>query len=518
MKKGVFHKGTFKHVMNQRKAGVILTYISMGLNSIIMLLYVPMLLHYLTKEVYGIYQLMGSIIAYLSIMDFGLANTTTRYLAQAYSQKDTVRVGKIISTSHSLYLGIAILLVLIGSFFYGFITPLYGHTLSVENLALAKQIYLIMLFNIAITIPSNIFIATINAQESFIFLRGLNLIKVIIQPLIIWGILSWQASVLNLVLVQTAFNLLMIFLNYLYCKIKLQLSFPTNFSDKLILGELTGFSIFIFLHTVMDQIYTRLGQLVLGAVDGASSVASYAIAIQLVGFSITLPAAIGSVFLPKISALAIQNKDMKEINAIFCKIGRLQFMAIMLLLVGFAFLGKTFIYLWVGKGYEICYWVALLLMAAYVLDVSQNIGIPILQALKKHAFRAYVYIAMAALNTVLCILLAKRYGEIGCALATTVCLLLGSGVAINWYYAHIGLDVKLFFRNLGYIFMGIIPAIILVWGLFWKFPLQPSWISLVWHGVSLTGIYCVSAWLLAFNDYEKNLIITPLTKFLIRPK
>lgn len=504
--------------MTQRKAGVILSYISLITNSIIQLVYVPMLLFYLTKEQYGIYQLMGSIVVYLSIMDFGLANTTTRYLSQAYTSKDKEKVQHIINTSHTLYLGISCLLVLVGLFFYKLIDPLYHRSLSVSDLLIAKQIYLMMLFNIAVTIPSHIFTAAINAQERFIFLRGMNVIKVLLQPLLVWGILAWKASVINLVLVQTGLNLLMIVFNYLYCKREFDLHFSLNFTNTPLIKELTSFSVFVFLHAIMDQVYWRLGPIVLGTFIGPVAVANYAISLQILSFSTGIPATLGSVFLPQLSAIAAHTKDMTLINAIFCKLGRLQFMAIMLLLVGFAFLGKTFIYLWVGKGYEICYWVALLLMAAYVLDVSQNIGIPILQALKKHAFRAYVYIAMAALNTVLCILLAKRYGEIGCALATTVCLLLGSGVAINWYYARIGLDVKQFFRNLGYIFMGIIPAIILVWGLFWKFPLQPSWISLVWHGVSLTGIYCVSAWVLAFNDYEKNLIITPLTKFLIRPK
>ena len=89
--------------MNQRKAGVFLSYISTGVSSIVALVYVPMLLHYLTREQYGIYQLMGSLIAYLSVMDFGLSNTTTRYLSQAYAQQDAHRVQHIINSSFALY-------------------------------------------------------------------------------------------------------------------------------------------------------------------------------------------------------------------------------------------------------------------------------------------------------------------------------------------------------------------------------------------------------------------------------
>ncbi len=502
--------------MNQRKAGVILSYLTMGANSIIQLVYVPMLLYYLTKDQYGIYQLMGSLIAYLAIMDFGLANATTRYLAQANAQQDKSRAQAIISTSHSLYLAIATLLVTLGIVFYFLITPIYGKTLSAVDLLTAKRIFLIMLLNIAVVIPSNIFTAAINAHEQFVFLRGLSFIKVLLQPLLVWGILAWKASVLNLVLAQTGFNFIVIFLNYVYCKRKLHISFPLNFADIPLMKELTGFSVFVFLHAIMDQIYWRLGQLVLGAVSGAVAVANYAVALQVTIFSIYLPVTMSGVFLPQLSSIVTKTNNLQEINAIFCKMGRLQFMLMLLLFIGFAFLGKTFIVLWVGPNYIICYYVVLMLMLSYLLDVSQSIGIPILQAMKKHAFRAYVYIAMAVLDVALCIPLAKRYGEMGCAIATAICLTLGSGLAINWYYAKIGLDLKKFFSNLGRISMGILPALCAILCFFYFFPIRNTWISLIAHGAAITCIYAFNGWFLVLNPYEKQLFYGPLKTILLK--
>ena len=498
--------------MNERKAGVILSYLSMGAHSLIQLVYVPMLLYYLTKEQYGIYQLMGSLIAYLSIMDFGLSNTTTRYLSQAYARNDAEQAQNIINTSDTIYGSISLLLLVVGGIFYACITPLYKNALSAADLMIAKQIFVVMLVNITFSIPGNIFTAVINAHERFVFLRGLNLIKVLLQPLLVWGIMAWKASVLNLVLLQTGFNLCMVFVNYAYCRIKLHARFSFNFRHLLLMRELTGFSVFVFLHSLMDTVYWRLGQLVLGVFAGAVAVANYAISIQLATFTIFLPATLGGVFLPALSAIFAKSNDVAEMDVIFCKVGRLQFMFTLLLLTGFAFLGKTFISLWVGPGYNVCYYVAMILMAAYVLDVAQNIGIPILQAMKKHAFRAYVYVAMAVLNVALCIPLAKRYGELGCAVATAICLLLGSGLAINWYYARIGLNLKRFFGNLGQITSRMLPTVAGIGCCFWLFPLQNTWFSLVLHGMLITGIYGICMWLLAFNDYEKHLFLEPIQK------
>ncbi len=498
--------------MNQRKAGVILSYLSVGASSIIQLLYVPMLLHYLTKDQYGIYQLMGSMVAYLAIMDFGLSNTTTRYLSQAYAAQDEKRANDIIHTSGALYAVIALLIALIGGCFYFFIDPIYGRTLSAADLLTAKQIFVIMLFNFMITIYCNVFVATINAHERFVFLRGLNLLKILLQPLLVWGILAWKASVINVVLVQTFFIVCVNVTNYLYCKYKLHIAFALNYRNRALIKELTGFSVFVFLYVIMDQVYWRLGQLVLGAVSGAAAVANYAIAMQLILAYTFIPSTMGGVFLPKLSSIVAKTGNLDEINNIFCKLGRLQFMAVMLLFVGFMFLGKVFINLWVGSSYGICYKVAAIIMAAYILDVAQNIGIPILQALKKHAFRAYVYITMAVLNIALCIPMAKRFGEIGCAWATAICLCLGSGVAINWYYGHIGLDLKRFFGNLGRICLGIVPAVLICLGIFYCFPLHANWFSFIWHGGILVIIYGCCLWVLALNSYEKQLVYGPLRK------
>ena len=119
---------------------------------------------------------------------------------------------------------------------------------------------------------------------------------------------------------------------------------------------------------------------------------------------------------------------------------------------------------------------------------------------------------MALLNIALCIPLAKYYGEIGCACATAICLIIGSGFAINWYYARIGLDLKQFFSNLGKISIGICLAVIFIAVYFCLSPLYKSWFSLVLHGIILTILYSIFMWFISFNNYEKQLILEPIKK------
>ena len=65
--------------MNERKIGIVISYINVILHSVVGFIYVPLLLYYIGKSEYGLYQLIGSFIAYFSIMDFGLTAAVVRF-------------------------------------------------------------------------------------------------------------------------------------------------------------------------------------------------------------------------------------------------------------------------------------------------------------------------------------------------------------------------------------------------------------------------------------------------------
>ena len=68
--------------INQLKAGAFLSYISIGLNNIVGLLYTPYMLRMLGQNEYGLYSLVASVVAYLTVLDLGFANAIVRYTAK----------------------------------------------------------------------------------------------------------------------------------------------------------------------------------------------------------------------------------------------------------------------------------------------------------------------------------------------------------------------------------------------------------------------------------------------------
>ena len=121
---------------------------------------------------------------------------------------------------------------------------------------------------------------------------------------------------------------------------------------------------------------------------------------------------------------------------------------------------------------------------------------------------------MAVLNIALAILLAKRYGEMGCAVSTVLCLWLGPGLAMNLYYYRLGIDIKTFFINIGKLLIPVLLSVFCIGALFHIWPLNTNIWSFILHGCILTIIYAVIMWFLGFNSYEKGLISRPVYKIL----
>lgn len=96
------------------------SFLLQGLSIIIGLLYVPLLLNYLTQEKYGIWLTLTSILGWFSFFDIGLGNGLRNKLTQAFAVKDYNLGRKYVSTTYALLIGIfsVVLFVFhIGNFF-----------------------------------------------------------------------------------------------------------------------------------------------------------------------------------------------------------------------------------------------------------------------------------------------------------------------------------------------------------------------------------------------------------------
>ncbi|MFC3884672.1 lipopolysaccharide biosynthesis protein [Bacillus songklensis] len=433
--------------INQRRAGVLLSYGYTGINALVGFIYVPLLIFFLGKDEYGLYQIMGSILVYLSLFDFGLSNTVTRYYSKYLALKDEKGGENLLAISTIIYLVLTLVLIFAGTILYFFIDDIYSGTLTTSELITSQKMYIIILFNVSITISTAVFKSIIEAHEKFVFLKGLSILQTIIRPIVVLAVFSIESSALILVIIEAFINIVAVAIKIFYTLNKLKVKIKFSFWDKPLFKEMIRFSFFVFITAIMDQLFWRSDQLILGAVSGTSEVAIFSIASQIVSLYMALSIAMSGVFLPNVTKRVMNHASNSELSELFIKIGRIQYLLLGAVLIGFILYGQEFITIWVGEGFRKSYYITLIIMIPFTIDLIQNIGLTILQAKNLYSFRALVFLGMAIIKVAVSIPVANYYGGIGTAFVTGVSFLIGNGLIMNIYYnKEIGLDIYSFWK------------------------------------------------------------------------
>lgn len=498
-------------VADQLKVGSILSYVQLVLNTLIGVLYTPFMLRMLGQSEYGLYSLAASVIAYLTVLDLGFGNAIVRYTAKFRAENKQKEQYEMFGMFFVLYallsvvvLGIAILLV-------KNVNVLFDANMTAEETGKMRVLLLLMAFNLAFTFPMSIWGAIITAYENFVFQKTINIVRTLLNPAVMIVLLLLGYKAIALVVVTTLFNVLTLFVNYFYCKKKLQIKLCFGYFQWDFLKEVSIYSFWIFLNAIMDRIYWSTGQFVLGIYKGTAAVAVYAVAIQLQQLYMNFSTAISGVFLPKVTGMVTKQSSNKDLSDLFIRTGRIQFIVMAFILTGFIVFGRQFIMLWAGIDYEFAYVIALIFFVPLTVPMIQNLGIVILQARNQMKFRSLLYVIIALLSLGLSFYLAKPYGGIGCAVATALALVAGQIIGMNIYYAKKqAIDILLFWKEIGK--MAVVPLVIGVIAFFSvRYMEIHTWGKLGISVIIFSLVYLSLFWRWGMNAYERNLFMTLLS-------
>jgi len=493
--------------MNQLKAGAVLSYVIIGLNNLVGLLYTPFMLRCLGQNQYGLYSLVASVIAYLTLLDFGFGNAIVRYTAKFRAEGKNKEMWEMFGMFLIVYSVIGLLAFCGGLGLYFNIDTLFDRTMTSDELSQARVMMLLLTVNLAITFPMSIFGAIITAHEKFIFQRIVSILQILLSTAVLVVLLYIGYKAIALVLVHTVFNILVLGLNYIYCKKKLKIKLLFSNFDFSFLKEITTYSFWIFLNAIMDRIYWGTGQFVLGAVSGTVAVAIFSVAISLQGMYMSFSTSISNVLLPKLTKMVANRYTEEEFSNLFVRTGRLQCIVLALVLSGFIVFGRSFIELWAGVDYGTSYIIVLIFFIALFIPLVQNTGIIILQARNQMKFRSLLYLAISMLSVVFQIILSQKYGAVGCACAIGGALLLGQGLVMNIYYSRFqGINIALFWHQLATILFP--TAILTCVGVFIGHYVDYSNPYVLVAGIMMfVTLYAFVLWNFSLNVYEKNILL-----------
>ena len=501
--------------VNQLKAGVVLNYVVIFLNTVVGLLYTPYMLRMMGQSEYGLYSLVASVIAYLTVLDLGFGNAIVRYTAKFRAEKKTEEQYEMFGMFFLLYLVIGIIAFGIGLGLYFNVDTLFGNTMTAVELGRARIMMLLLVANLAFTFPMSVWGSIIQAYEDFVFQKSLNIIRIILNTVVMICLLHFGYKAVAMVVVQTIFNVLTLVINFIYCRRKLNIHIYFRFKHFHwgFLKEVALYSFWIFLNAIIDRVYWSTGQFVLGAMVGTAAVAVFAIAIQLEGMYMQFSTAISSVFLPKVTAMVATNRSRKEISDLFIRTGRIQYIVLAYILSGFIIFGRQFIELWAGSGYSDAYMISLLFFIPLTVPLIQNLGITILQARNEMKFRSVLYIIIALVSLAMQIVLTSHFGGIGCAMGVSGALVVGQILIMNVYYRRRQeLDIKTFWKEISK--MSIIPIVLIISSMLFirHFFALDSWGKLILGIAAFSLVYIPLFFRFSMTDEERNLFISMFHK------
>ncbi|WP_195318721.1 lipopolysaccharide biosynthesis protein [Weissella cibaria] len=497
--------------MKERRNGVVLSYVNIVLKNVVNIMYVPILLNFLGTAEYGLFQMSAQVIGMLSLLSFGLAGSYVRFywLEKNKSDRDVNKL-------NSVYLGmftLIALVALIGSIVISMNgNVLFGNTYSKSDVLLAESLMVILGVNVAVTFISNVFESYIIVKQKFTIQQLRILLATILQPVMVIMFLKLGAGALGVAVTQTFLSIVFIIWNVIYAMKYLCMKFemPNFVHAKSIMKEVIVFSGFLFLNQLVDIVNNNYPSIILGKINGATSVAIFMIAIQIKNIFYQLSLSISNVFIPQVNELVMQKDNSKRLNTLMTKIGKLQLAILGYLFGGFIVIGEMFIYLWAGKEFEQAYWIVIVLVAPAIIPLSQSLGIEIQKSKNLHKFRLTIMAVMCAANAFMTINFIAKFGVIGAAIGSAIGLIIVNTLIVNVYnHKVVGLNMVTFWKKNG--FMLFVPGIGAVIAHTTKLIIGSQTIQTEIVAILL---YCIVTpvlmWLIAISRNEKSQILSLL--------
>lgn len=497
----------------QRKAGAILSYVSIVVSTLVQLLYTPFLIRTLGQSEYGLYSIVSSIIGYLTVLDLGFGNAIIVYSTKYHEKGEFNKEEKLHGMFFVIYLMIGLIATILGLILFFLVPTIFGNSMNIVEISKMKIMMLILTFNLAITFPFTVYQSIITAREKFVFQKSMNIVSTLLKPLLMIPLLFMGYKSITMAVVITIVNLIIMLSNYVFCRKKLNVKIRYNGMDKILFKEIFAYSFWIFLNQIVDCVNWNVDQFVLGAICGTIVTSVYAVASQINHLFINLSTAMSGVLLPKMSKMVAKNVSDRELSDEFIKVGRIQYYIIFLIASGLVLFGKEFFISWAGQEYVDAYYISLILIIPLSIPLIQNLGISILQAKNMHKFRSILYVIIAIANIGISIPLSIMFGGIGAAIGTALSLIVGNIIIINiYYYRKVHLDIPRFWLNiLNMTIPFLIPIVIIL--LIKHFIIIKGLTSVLVYGGIYTVIYGLVSYFIDMNKYEKSVIKKILAKF-----
>ena len=378
----------------------------------------PFILSQLGESLYGLWVLVGSVVAYGFLLDFGINAAVTKYVAEYRAREEGEMAHTIIATALWTNTGLGLLVIFVSVLF----APLFT---SVFNVARSEQqtatwLFLLAGIGVGITIPGATVTAVLRGLQRFDLINLIGVTASLVSAGAMFLVLRLGGGVIGLALVAIFVTLLVQLLSIWFTyRIAPELRFGWFGPSRSQLKTLVSYSSSLFLMNLGGYLESRSGEIVIGSFLPVSAVTPYNLARRLSALPQTFAEQFLTLLLPMASEIHAK-EEAAQLRSLYIVSTRVTLAISLSASIVLVILVKPLLTAWVGVEYAKYSYLVIILAAASLIDTTTWPAGFVLQGMARHSPLAAMTIASGIANLTLSILLVNRLGLLGVALGTLI--------------------------------------------------------------------------------------------------
>ena len=386
------------------------------------LILMPFVLGVLGDAKYGLWIFINSIVGYSGLLNLGLGQTISRYVATHHAKGEREELNRVVNVIGAVYLVMGVIALGIASVI-AWLSPSLWPSTTIPTAELTWVI-LILGINVAVSITGSVFGGVLVGMQRFDLERGITvtsgLVRFVLTLVFLqqdWGLLILALIFLMTTLVENVGLVIAAF------RLVPEMRLGRRYLSRRTLKECYSFSVFALLEMVANKLIESTDCVVIGCIFGAEAIVPYYVAQRLCQF-ITKPLQfVGQVCLPRAGELHAKHQ-MAELRELVTRAMGLSWLLTMGFFIGAAFFCPVLIETWVHKPYPQSHVLLMVLLGGQLVATPMKVICGVLFGIGDVRKPAMTYIVEALFNFSLSLILIFPFGLLGVAVATLIPLYL----------------------------------------------------------------------------------------------
>ena len=335
--------------MNKRRTGVLLSYANSIINLIVGLVLSTAILRLLGDTEYGVYQTIASFANYLILLEFGTGTVMTRNISMLKSKNCTKEeIDNNTSTVWTVTTILSLLIVIVSVVFYCLIDVIYQNSLSPQQIAHAKNIFIPIVAYLIFSFVSQTLNGVILANEHYSYASIVNIIKTVFRATTLILVLSFVRNAIVIAFLDAALSGIVVIVSYLYCKVKFNTCFSFRKFKFSIFVSVLPLCFAIILQAIVNQANNNVDKFLISLILSPEAVTMYSISLFIYNTFSSLTTIPISLYGPQIVKNVAVDMPPNKLTDTLIQPSRLIALTGGTIVFGFIAFGKQFVSLYYG--------------------------------------------------------------------------------------------------------------------------------------------------------------------------